>query len=220
MNPVYSQQVSWWDVHTFVEPLFTAVNNAWPLVGTPEWCQRDDRDPAKWAALLDAAQHWALRLETCQAARAEGSRAIASAAGWSTVAREVQQRADFYAARPWLTGGIVTGESILDRLMEWFGRFIGVSDIADLMLLTLWTVSTHLAEELYTTPRLLLDSTMPGSGKTTDWITCIAWRGIRCRPPHCRRLRCCPGSWKTACGRSSSMRSTDRYGRTSRAWPI
>ncbi|MDT5112652.1 MAG: hypothetical protein QOE20_4542 [Mycobacterium sp.] len=42
-----------------------------------------------------------------------------------------------------------------------------VIDPLDLRLLVLWIVSTHLALELYTTPRLLLDSSMPGSGKTT-----------------------------------------------------
>ena len=54
--------------------------------------------------------------------------------------------------------------------MRWtasFGRFIRVTDTNDLPLLTLWTVHTHLARELYTTPRLLIDSIMEGSGKTT-----------------------------------------------------
>jgi Protein of unknown function (DUF2742) len=59
-------------------------------------------DPQKWAALLDAAQHWALRLETCQEARADASRAVAGAADWPKLSREINQRADFYAARPWL----------------------------------------------------------------------------------------------------------------------
>jgi len=56
---------------------------------------------------------------------------------------------------------------ILDDLEAWYGRFISVPDDRDLSLLTLWTVSTHLALETYTTPRLLIDSIMPGSGKTT-----------------------------------------------------
>src|SRR6478672_3200758 len=48
------------------------------------------------------------------------------------------------------------------------------------MTFTLWTVSTHLAEELYTTPRLFLDSTMPGSGKTTglDHLYRLAWNPV------------------------------------------
>jgi len=79
VTAVASSQVSWWSVHTFVERLCNALNNAWPMVGTPAWCQFDDHDPAKWAALLDAAQHWALRLETCQEARAQVSRDVSSA---------------------------------------------------------------------------------------------------------------------------------------------
>lgn len=59
------------------------------------------------------------------------------------------------------------GAEVLDAVEAWFGRFIAVTDVSDLQLLALWTVSTHLAIELYTTPRLQLDSTMPGSGKTT-----------------------------------------------------
>ena len=39
--------------------------------------------------------------------------------------------------------------------------------LADLDLLALWTVHTWLVAETYTTPRLLFDSPVPGSGKTT-----------------------------------------------------
>ena len=56
---------------------------------------------------------------------------------------------------------------LFNGIETWFARFISVPDEADLSLLTLWTVHTHLAEECYTSPRLLIDSTMPGSGKTT-----------------------------------------------------
>ncbi|WP_245813865.1 DUF3631 domain-containing protein [Rhodococcus marinonascens] len=62
---------------------------------------------------------------------------------------------------------IPCGADILDDTEKWCGRFIAVPDDRDLSLLTLWAVSTHLALETYTTPRLLIDSTMPGSGKTT-----------------------------------------------------
>jgi hypothetical protein len=40
-------------------------------------------------------------------------------------------------------------------------------DLRDYDLIPLWIIHTHLAEELYTSPRLLIDSPMPGSGKTT-----------------------------------------------------
>jgi len=57
--------------------------------------------------------------------------------------------------------------NLLDDLVAHFRRFIAMPDPEDYRLLALWTVATHLADELYTTARLLIDSTMPGSGKTT-----------------------------------------------------
>lgn len=59
------------------------------------------------------------------------------------------------------------GELVLDDIERWFARFIRVTTPGDLCLLALWTVHTHLAVELYTSPRLQVDSTMPSSGKTT-----------------------------------------------------
>ncbi len=57
--------------------------------------------------------------------------------------------------------------NVLDKLSAWLGRFIGVLEAKDLHVLALWILHTYLAAETYTTPRLLLDSTMPSSGKTT-----------------------------------------------------
>ncbi|WP_435594814.1 DUF3631 domain-containing protein [Tsukamurella tyrosinosolvens] len=61
----------------------------------------------------------------------------------------------------------LTGEQILDEVEQHFGAYICTTDDADLSILTLWVASTHVANELYTSPRLLLDSIVPGSGKTT-----------------------------------------------------
>ena len=55
----------------------------------------------------------------------------------------------------------------LTVVRDWFGRFVRVSDPLDLDLLALWAAHTHVVLETYSTPRLVLDSTMPGSGKTT-----------------------------------------------------
>jgi hypothetical protein len=96
-----SQQVNWWSVHEFVTAVLSQANG-WPVAGTPAWCSLAHDDPAKWAALLDGAQHWALRVESAQQSRAEASRAVAAAADWPRIAREINQRKDFYAARPWL----------------------------------------------------------------------------------------------------------------------
>jgi Protein of unknown function (DUF2742) len=58
--------------------------------------------PVKLAALLDAAQHWALRVDTCQAAECDASSELSAVADWSAIAREIQQHREFYSARPWL----------------------------------------------------------------------------------------------------------------------
>src|SRR6478736_3987189 len=50
----------------------------WPTVGTPQWCALDDDDPAKLAALFDAAQHWGLRIEACQQAYSDASSEISA----------------------------------------------------------------------------------------------------------------------------------------------
>jgi hypothetical protein len=98
MNATESQQVSWWSVHEFVGAVLNQVND-WPMLGTPAWCSLTHDDPAKWAALLDGAQHWALRVDTCQEARAEASRAVSGAVEWPKVSRELLQLASFRAAR-------------------------------------------------------------------------------------------------------------------------
>jgi hypothetical protein len=61
----------------------------------------------------------------------------------------------------------VDGAELLDDLVTWWARFIAVTDPDDLNLLALWAVHTHLVNELYTSPRLLIDSIMEGSGKST-----------------------------------------------------
>jgi len=65
-----------------------------------------------------------------------------------------------------IEGGTATGHE-LDEVREWLGRFVCTTGDADLDLLTLWAAHTHLCMETYTTPRLILDSPVPGSGKTT-----------------------------------------------------
>ena len=96
-----SQQVSWWTVHEFATARIQQVDH-WPMIGTPLWCELHGNDPVKWAAILDAAVHWALRLETSQQAQADAAKAISAGADWPALAREINRRTDFYAARPWL----------------------------------------------------------------------------------------------------------------------
>lgn len=64
-------------------------------------------------------------------------------------------------------GSVGSIGEVLTDVRNWLSRFVCVMDDLDLDLLTLWAAHTHLAFETYSTPRLVLDSSMPGSGKTT-----------------------------------------------------
>lgn len=97
-----SQQVSWWSVHEFVAPTLARFAD-YPMAGTPAWRALADDDPRKIAALFDAAQHHALRVETAQTALAEASREISDAADWSAVGRHIRDEAELYRERPWLS---------------------------------------------------------------------------------------------------------------------
>src|SRR4051794_28509912 len=59
------------------------------------------------------------------------------------------------------------GESALNNARAWLGRYVSTVHDSDLDLLALWAAHTRLCVETFTTPRLLLDSPVPGSGKTT-----------------------------------------------------
>lgn len=64
---------------------------------------------------------------------------------------------------------VTTGfsEGVLDRVRTWFGRYVCTVQDTDLDVLTLWAAHTHFTSVIYTTPRLVVDSPVPGSGKTT-----------------------------------------------------
>jgi Protein of unknown function (DUF2742) len=105
-----SQQVNWSEVERWAAPFLDSVGS-WPTIGTPEWCSLPMDDRRRWVAVIDAAQHWALRMETCQAAECEASHAISAAAGyddaghpvtWGAVAQRLRDHNEFYAQRPYL----------------------------------------------------------------------------------------------------------------------
>ena len=100
MTSTDSRSVSWWPCHEFITALVARFNDL-PMAGTPAWCGLDDGDPRKLIALAAAGEHHVLRMETAQEARAEASKAIAAAADWPAVAREVRQLAAFREANPW-----------------------------------------------------------------------------------------------------------------------
>lgn len=58
-------------------------------------------------------------------------------------------------------------ETVLDDVREWLGRYLSPASSDDLDVLALWAAHTHVARESYTSPRILVTSPMPGSGKTT-----------------------------------------------------
>jgi hypothetical protein len=90
--------VSWWSVHEFVADYLEATRS-WPMAGSVEWQQLPDADPRKLASLLDAARHWALRVETCQQAECEASRDVSAAADWRAVSASMLRRAAVYIPR-------------------------------------------------------------------------------------------------------------------------
>lgn len=90
---IASQQVSWWSVHRWVQQYLDAAGN-YPPAGTPAWCELADGDRRKWAALLDAAQHHVLRVETAQRQLACAAKDVAAAEDWAATAARVRRRAD------------------------------------------------------------------------------------------------------------------------------
>ncbi len=101
LSTVGARAVSWWSVHEFVQKFLNSAGH-YPMAGTPAWCELADGDRRKWAALLDFAQHHALRMETAQEAQADAAKAVAVSADWSGVAREMRVREALFASRPWL----------------------------------------------------------------------------------------------------------------------
>lgn len=80
----------------------------------------------------------------------------------TTTVDEMIRQAEAKAA-----AGTPADPSVLNDVRTWFGTYLRTVTEADLDLLALWAAHTWLVNELYTTPRLLIDSPVPGSGKTT-----------------------------------------------------
>ncbi|HEX5115114.1 MAG TPA: DUF3631 domain-containing protein [Pseudonocardiaceae bacterium] len=59
-----------------------------------------------------------------------------------------------------------TGHAVLDQVATFVRRFSAFPSDHCAPTLALWYAHTHLADRLYVTPRLILDSAEPGSGKT------------------------------------------------------
>ena len=87
MKLITARTVDWFTVHEFVVPVLDRAVS-WPMAGSLAWQHLDDDDPVKIAALFDAARHWALRVDTAQAAMAE---AISTSADWRSLAQDLQR---------------------------------------------------------------------------------------------------------------------------------
>ncbi|WP_283605012.1 DUF2742 domain-containing protein [Mycolicibacterium poriferae] len=96
-----ARHVNWWAVHETVQAILDQVNGDWPMAGTPAWCSLTHDDPRKWAALLDAAQHWALRVENNQSALEQAGEAISAAEDWSAIAQAKLKRERWEETHPW-----------------------------------------------------------------------------------------------------------------------
>lgn len=95
---IESRTVDWWSVHLYAEPTLTGVGS-WPMVGSLPWQALPTDDPVKLAAVLDAARHWALRIENNQTAMADASHEISAAADWTGIATEIHRRRGVYIPR-------------------------------------------------------------------------------------------------------------------------
>src|SRR5258707_1596730 len=58
------------------------------------------------------------------------------------------------------------GAQLLDDAAAWFGRYLSVPSRHCIVVITLWAAHTHATDAFYVTPRLILDSAEPESGKT------------------------------------------------------
>jgi hypothetical protein len=58
------------------------------------------------------------------------------------------------------------GHEVLDAVVTFVSRFSAFPNEHSAPALALWYAHTHIADRLYVTPRLILDSAEPGSGKT------------------------------------------------------
>ncbi len=88
-----SRQVSYLPVYELLSPV---LGDPGLIPGTPEWCELDAADPAKWQAILWAAVWWSLAADGRQAALVDASHAISHCHPWTRVGRG---RGDAYIPR-------------------------------------------------------------------------------------------------------------------------
>ena len=85
-----SRQVNWHETYAFTERFAASQGVALDhglIAGTPQWCGMADDDARKLLALVLGGVREALTHDTRQAALADASREISSAATWSRIGR-------------------------------------------------------------------------------------------------------------------------------------
>ena len=93
------------------------------MAGTLAWQLLCDTDPAKWAALLDAAQHHILRVDTAQAALAGVSHDISTAANWQAVSREMLASQRLHSEESIVSEDDHDAERLLDAIRDTYANF-------------------------------------------------------------------------------------------------
>lgn len=89
MTGLGSRQVAYLPVYELVAPL---LGRPGLVPGTPQWVALDDTDPAKWRAIMWSAVWWAVAEDGRQAALADASREISTAADWPGLASAIHRR--------------------------------------------------------------------------------------------------------------------------------
>lgn len=98
--------VDWDPVHAYVNRILRGkYDNTLPILGTPDWQELHDSDPAKVASIIVAGDRWALEqdLDQREARRAALKAAAIEAAAaldWARVAKEIADRDAFYKQHP------------------------------------------------------------------------------------------------------------------------
>ncbi|CKS12329.1 phiRv2 phage protein [Mycobacterium tuberculosis] len=208
-DPTASRAVSWWSVHEYVAPTLAAAVE-WPMAGTPAWCDLDDTDPVKWAAICDAARHWALRVETCQAAWPRhhvtypppptGRRSLGRSSvgvtptfgGWWSEMADIPYGRD-YPDPIWCDEDgqpmPPVGAELLDDIRAFLRRFVVYPSDHELIAHTLWIAHCWFMEAWDSTPRIAFLSPEPGSGKSralevTEPLVPRPVHAINCTPAY------------------------------------
>ena len=239
-----SRQVSWAPVHEFLQAALAPGGRRWchsPCAGTPAWCELADGDPRKLLSLAVAGEHHVLRVEVAQTARAEASQAVAAAADWPQVSREIRQRKSFREHRlldeasgwpmsqdvdrsdellEWYGEDNPDGPQLFDDLRDFLARFVVYPSEHTLNAHVLWIAHAWLMDAWESTPRIAFLSPEPGSGKSralevTEPLVPRPIHAVNCTPATCF-ARCPIRTGNRPSSTTSATRCSGRKPRTTK----